>query len=51
MNDKLNEIQEVLDTIKEQLRLLYVQLEALKYIKDPIRKDSERTSHKRTIKH
>ena len=47
MNDKLNEIQAILDSIKEQLRQLTIQLEALKYIKHTVRKDSDK---KTTVK-
>ena len=47
MNDKLNEIQETLDSIKEQLQTLTIQLEALKYINSTVRKDSDK---KTTVK-
>ena len=47
MNDKLNELQETLDSIEEQLRQLTIQLEALKYIKSIVSKDSDK---KTTVK-
>ena len=47
MIDKLNELQETLDSIEEQLQQLTIQLEALKYIKHTVRKDSDK---KTTVK-
>ena len=47
MIKKLNELQETLDSIEEQLRQLTIQLEALKYIKSIVSKDSERTPKKK----
>ena len=47
MINKLNEIQDTLDSIKEQLQQLTIQLEALKYIKSIVSKDSERTPKKK----
>ena len=47
MIKKLNELQETLDSIEEQLRQLTIQLEALKYIKSTVRKDSDK---KTTVK-
>ena len=47
MINKLNELQETLDTMIEQLRVLTIQLEALKYIKSTVRKHSDK---KTTVK-